>query len=69
MAHEILDLLERINGEGTTVVMVTHDPELANRASRQIHLLDGRLVDLATDRPAPLFDPPRASAVPRPAEA
>jgi putative ABC transport system ATP-binding protein len=68
MAHEILDLLERINAEGTTVIMVTHDPELAERASRQIHLLDGRLVDLAAERPAPLFDASRVAALPRPAE-
>jgi ABC-type lipoprotein export system ATPase subunit len=39
--------------------MVTHDPELANRASRQIHLLDGKLIDLTPDQPAPLFDAER----------
>jgi putative ABC transport system ATP-binding protein len=64
MANEILDMLEKINDRGTTIVMVTHDPELANRASRQIHLLDGRLIDLDPVRPAPLFDPARASAAP-----
>jgi putative ABC transport system ATP-binding protein len=57
MANEIMDLLEKINQAGTTVVMVTHDPELAVRAPRQIHVLDGRLLDLAADRPAPLFNP------------
>jgi len=57
MANEILDLLEKINSKGTTIVMVTHDPELANRASRQIHLLDGKLIDLAREAPAPLFNP------------
>ena len=62
MANEILDLLEQINETGTTIVMVTHDPELANRASRQIHLLDGRLIDLDPARPAPLFAPSRSSA-------
>jgi putative ABC transport system ATP-binding protein len=55
MANEILDLLERINGSGTTVVMVTHDPELAVRAPRQIHVLDGRLLDLAAEMPTALF--------------
>jgi putative ABC transport system ATP-binding protein len=55
MAHEILDLIEKINSTGTTVVMVTHDPELANRASRRIHLLDGKLIDLRVDEPAPLL--------------
>jgi putative ABC transport system ATP-binding protein len=46
MSREIMDLLERINAEGTTVVMVTHSPECAVRAQRQIHLLDGKVVDL-----------------------
>ena len=59
MANEILDLLEKINATGSTIVMVTHDPELAGRASRQIHLLDGRLIDLESDAPAPLFNPAR----------
>jgi len=54
MANEILDLLEKINSTGTTIIMVTHDPELANRSSRQINLLDGKLIDLALDQPRPL---------------
>jgi putative ABC transport system ATP-binding protein len=62
MAGEILDLLEQINGGGTTVVMVTHDPDLANRAMRQIHLLDGRLIDVSSDAPAPLVERPTPSA-------
>ncbi len=58
MANEIMDLLEKINDLGTTVVIVTHDSELATRAPRQIYLLDGRLVDLEKDeRPAPLYTP------------
>ena len=31
MAREVMSMLEEINGEGTTIVMVTHDPELARR--------------------------------------
>jgi putative ABC transport system ATP-binding protein len=46
MTREIMDLLERINEQGTTIVMVTHSPECAARAQRQIHLLDGRVLDL-----------------------
>jgi putative ABC transport system ATP-binding protein len=46
MAHEIMDMLEGINDRGTTIIMVTHTPECASRASRQIHVLDGRIVDL-----------------------
>jgi putative ABC transport system ATP-binding protein len=43
MAHQVMELLEQIHAGGTTVVMVTHDPELANLAERNIHLIDGRL--------------------------
>ena len=55
MANEILDLLEQINEMDTTVVMVTHEPDLAARARRRLHLLDGRLIDIEMDdRPTPL---------------
>jgi putative ABC transport system ATP-binding protein len=54
MAREIMDLLDNINREGTTIVMVTHSPECAARASREIHLLDGRVVDV--ERPAAILE-------------
>jgi putative ABC transport system ATP-binding protein len=43
-SHEILDLLERLNKEGRTIIMVTHEPDVAARTKRSIHLLDGRVV-------------------------
>ena len=43
MAHQVMDLLEQIRAAGTTIVMVTHDLELAGRAERNIHLIDGRV--------------------------
>ena len=46
MADIVMKLLESINGEGTTIVMVTHDPDLAHRAQRNIHILDGRASDV-----------------------
>ena len=46
MANEILDLLERINEEGTTIIMVTHSAECASHAHRQIHLRDGRVAEV-----------------------
>jgi putative ABC transport system ATP-binding protein len=52
MSREIMDLLERINEAGTTIVMVTHSPECAERAHRQLHVFDGRIVDLERPRPA-----------------
>ena len=42
---EVLDMLERLNGDGRTVVMITHDPAVAARAHRVIRLLDGRIVE------------------------
>ena len=50
MTREIMDLLERINTSGTTIVMVTHSPECAERAHRQLHVLDGRIADLERPR-------------------
>lgn len=42
----VMNLFERANREsGTTVVLVTHDPVFAGRASRQIKLVDGRIVE------------------------
>lgn len=43
MAESVMQLLESINNEGTTIVMVTHEPDLASRAKRNIHVLDGRI--------------------------
>jgi len=44
MARQVMDLLEKINDMGTTVVLVTHDPELARRAQRNIHIVDGSVL-------------------------
>jgi putative ABC transport system ATP-binding protein len=63
MANEIMDLLEKINEGGTTVVVVTHDSELAARAQQQIYLLDGKLIDMEShERPTPLYDPAHGQA-------
>ncbi len=53
-AREIMELLEKVNGAGTTIVMVTHDPGCAASANRQIHILDGRLIDLRQEPTAGL---------------
>lgn len=52
MARGVMSLLEDIHAAGTTIVMVTHDPELAARAQRNIHIVDGIATDLART-PAP----------------
>jgi macrolide transport system ATP-binding/permease protein len=45
-AASILDLFEGLNQEGLTIVVVTHDEHVANRASRRVHIVDGRLTAL-----------------------
>jgi ABC-type lipoprotein export system ATPase subunit len=37
-------LLERLNHQGMTILMVTHDPQLGSHADRIIHLKDGRVL-------------------------
>jgi putative ABC transport system ATP-binding protein len=46
MAESVLELLKEINEAGTTIVMVTHDVDLATRAPREVHVLDGRVMDV-----------------------
>jgi putative ABC transport system ATP-binding protein len=46
MARSVMELMEEINRQGTTIVMVTHDPELAARAQRNVHIVDGMATDL-----------------------
>ena len=46
--HEIMDLLQRLNREGTTILMVTHSPDCAAYAERILQVSDGRLVEKDT---------------------
>jgi len=39
--EEIMNLLLKLHEQGTTIVMVTHDPSVAARTERTIHLIDG----------------------------
>jgi len=41
---EVIELLERMNEEGLTFLVVTHDPEIGGRARRVVRLVDGRVV-------------------------
>ncbi len=60
MAREVMEILEQLNAQGATVVIVTHDPELAARAQRNVHIVDGVATDL---EPAPtLLRPVRKSS-------
>jgi putative ABC transport system ATP-binding protein len=67
MSREVMDLLEKINEAGTTIVMVTHTPECASRSTRQIHLLDGEVVNLESlppEGPAEKTAPSYAATLP-----
>lgn len=61
MAHQVMELLEEIHSKGTTIVMVTHDPQLADRAERIIQLVDGRV--LAEEHPEPREDSQQVSGI------
>ncbi|WP_185234072.1 ABC transporter ATP-binding protein [Teredinibacter franksiae] len=51
MAKQVMEVLEEINRQGTTVIMVTHDPDLARRANRHIQIVDGQVTDLQMYEP------------------
>jgi putative ABC transport system ATP-binding protein len=43
--EEMIALFERLNGDGTTIIVVTHDEDLARAAHRVVHMRDGLIVD------------------------
>src|ERR1700682_1633155 len=47
----VLNLLEDLNRRGATVVLVTHDPEVARRARRVVRMVDGRAIELEGGSP------------------
>lgn len=51
MARQVMDMLEEINQQGMTIIMVTHDPDLARRAGRNIQIVDGQVSDFTLYEP------------------
>ena len=47
MALSVIELLEDLHRGGATIVMVTHDPDLAARAQREVRMVDGQIVPCA----------------------
>ncbi len=41
--NDVVEILQELNGQGITLIMVTHDPELGARARRRIKMVDGRI--------------------------
>ena len=57
----LLDLFAKLNQEGLTLVVVSHDESVANRAGRRVHIIDGKLTDITAGKtaspPAPRSKP------------
>ena len=68
--HDVLALLSDLNGYGVTIVLITHDRAIANRAPRQIDMLDGQIVtDTTRTAPSPDGAPfERLARLPGPAQ-
>ena len=45
-SQEIMDILHDLNEQGNTVVLITHDNDIARQAKRSVHILDGRLSEV-----------------------
>lgn len=43
-AEEVMSIFQKLNSEGHTIVMITHEPDIAEHAKRIIHIRDGKLV-------------------------
>ena len=75
--EQIMEIFQRLNQEGVTIVMITHEPEIAAHAQRTLHIRDGLLVDRAgrptqsqapgPKPPKPAPQEPKAPAAPQPA--
>lgn len=44
-AEEIMSIFQKLNNEGHTIVMITHEQDIANHAKRTIHVRDGKIID------------------------
>ena len=52
--EQILELLEELNAQGATIIVITHDHDLAATLHRQVHMRDGLIVSDTTTGPSPL---------------
>ena len=51
--REVMAIFERLSGEGRTIILITHEPDVAAHADRIIHLSDGRIT---SDTPTPMTE-------------
>ena len=45
-SQEIMDIFHELHAQGNTIVLITHDNEIARQAERSIHILDGRITEV-----------------------
>ncbi len=57
-ANQIIDLFEKLSGQGKTIIMVTHDPSMTKRTSRTVFISDGELVNETIAQALPLLTHP-----------
>jgi putative ABC transport system ATP-binding protein len=66
-SHEVMEIFGRLNAQGRTVVMITHEDDIAKHAKRIVRLVDGKVTD--DHRQAPVAGPPPHYHIPTPVEA
>ena len=44
-SNEIMDMLQKLNEDGQTIILITHDSKVANRAKRTVRIADGKLYE------------------------
>ena len=45
-SQEIIDIFHELHAQGNTIVLITHDPNVAKQAARSVHILDGRISEV-----------------------
>ena len=45
-SKEIIDIFHDLHSQGNTIVLITHDNDVANQAPRSVHILDGQLTEV-----------------------
>jgi putative ABC transport system ATP-binding protein len=63
MTTQIMELLQEINVAGTTILMVTHNPELSRLVHRQLHIVDGQIDQVQHFRPVQPVQQARSAAL------
>ena len=64
--EQIMDIFQKLNEEGVTIVMITHEPEIAAHAKRVLHIRDGMLLEAQTSGTTPAGAAPVTGETPAP---